>query len=723
MTGDYTVRLCAVDAARNIRPSSSSTVSVTGETDPPEVVSFSLNSGDATTQQRDIFLHSEIDDASGVSHYCVTEVYETSESCTPWIAYDAAAEYELSGGEEEKTVRVWFRDPHGNVSDGASDTIVFDWMPPLNGQVSTAVEDDEITVSWSGFTDSTTAIASYVVVRGDDVAPASCSEGEEVARGLLSDVAVTDLEPGRHGFRVCAIDSAGNVNAGKTVRETVLPPVIPPELGRFATASGATAVCERTVDLVLPASSERGVAQMCLDEDGTCSRWTTYDELPSYTLSAGAGDKTVYARVRDSDGTESEETAELDIELIDCAADLVLSSVEVDLGPICGTDSTEFTLTNDGNIDLTVSDISIDNDGDAAWSSADLTGFPWTLEPGETRALTLSATPGSAELVIESDAEDATTVTVPLSASQDQAPQLDATDLPDGEIIAVGEARTFEIGVSDPETTSTDLAVQWSSDVDGTFATGTGTIDDLASHAWDGVGTTSGTHSITATVTDTCGQTDSATFTICQDEGYSADQLDLSTWNFEGAAHWDAGNGWVELTSAARSQVGSAYQTASTVSSGEIDISTQFYVSGGNGADGMTVTALDADRMTSFLGSSGGGIGYAGLPGWTVEVDTYYNRGTDPTSRDHVSVHIDGDVRSPETWAQLPEMEDGQWHELRVQATGTWFTVTVDGTIYIDEEIADLETFDSYVGFSAATGGKTNEHLTDSLVVTGSTCE
>ena len=127
--------------------------------------------------------------------------------------------------------------------------------------------------------------------------------------------------------------------------------------------------------------------------------------------------------------------------------------------------------------------------------------------------------------------------------------------------------------------------------------------------------------------------------------------------------------------------------------------------------------------MTSFIGGAGGGIGYQGLPGWTVEIDTYYNRGTDPTSQDHVSVHIDGDVGSTETRAALPDMEDGQWHELRVQADGTWFTVTIDGTIYVDEDITALSEFPAYVGFSGATGGLTNDHLVDSLVVTGSTCE
>ena len=723
ISGNYSVRLCVQDAAGNINPSRAYTVSVTGEEDPPVVVDFALNSGDVTTRSRDIYLNSDISDASGVSHYCVSEVYESADDCRPWIAYSTAAPYELSGGAEEKTVRAWFRDPHGNVSDTAEDTILFDWLPPRNGSVDAEVDEDSITVSWSGYTEDVTSIETYVVVRADEFAPDSCAEGTEVARDLVDEITVTNLDPGKHGFRVCAVDTAGNISDGKTVRKTVVPPEVPPVISAFTASGGAATVCDRDVELTLTAAGEGEITRMCLDEDATCSVWRAYDAAPSFRLSAGTGEKTIHAWVRDEFGVETSAATELDLTLIDCTADLALSSLEVDLGAICSTEDTEYTVSNDGTIDLTIDDISITNDGDAAWSSADLTGFPWVLAPGDSRTITLTGTPGDAELTIESDADGAPTVTVPLTATQDAAPEIDGSSLPDGESIAVGEAADFTVSISDPDTASTDLSVSWTSDVDGALGTTEGTADDASVYAWDGVGTTGGSHTITATVTDACGQTDSTTFTVCQDEGYSADELDLSTWNFEGDAVWDAGNGWVEITSPTYYQVGSAYQTASTVGSGNIDISASFYVSGGSGADGITVTALDADRMTTFLGGAGGGIGYSGLPGWTVEIDTWYNRGTDPTSADHVSVHIDGQIGSPETWSALPEMEDGAWHELRVRAEGTWFTVWVDDTIYIDEEISGLSEFPAYVGFSGATGGATNYHLVDSLVVTGSTCE
>jgi len=160
------------------------------------------------------------------------------------------------------------------------------------------------------------------------------------------------------------------------------------------------------------------------------------------------------------------------------------------------------------------------------------------------------------------------------------------------------------------------------------------------------------------------------------------------------------------------------------VSSDAVNIDFEFYVSGGTGADGISLTAIDADRMSTFVGGSGGGIGYYGLPGWSIEIDTWYNsEHSDPTSADHVSVHIDGDVNSPLAWATLPEMEDGAWHLGSVEVVGSHMRVWVDGILYIDDTIPGLTPFDAYVGFTAATGGSTNYHLIDALEVEGFICE
>ena len=46
----------------------------------------------------------------------------------------------------------------------------------------------------------------------------------------------------------------------------------------------------------------------------------------------------------------------------------------------------------------------------------------------------------------------------------------------------------------------------------------------------------------------------------------------------------------------------------------------------------------------------------------------------------------------------------------------------IDQVVYLDQEINGFYNFDAYVGFTAATGSLTNEHLIDSLVVTEQVC-
>ncbi len=277
--------------------------------------------------------------------------------------------------------------------------------------------------------------------------------------------------------------------------------------------------------------------------------------------------------------------------------------------------------------------------------------------------------------------------------------------------------------VNDDHTAPTDLTVRWESDVDGLLSGGTVDAAGTATQPWDAALQTPGPHRFTVTVTDACEQTATATVSACQNAGYVSENLDLTSWTFNGTAGWDALNGWVELTAPFTNQAGTAFQTSAAVSSDNISVDFGFFVSGGTGADGMSVTALDTSRATSFVGNTGGGIGYGGLPGWSIEVDTWYNsEHADPTELDHLSLHLDGNVNGPVAWATLPEMEDGAWHQMSVRVVGARFTISVDGVVYIDQDVPGLSTFPAYIGFTAATGSVTNYHLIDALLVEEFVC-
>ena len=127
-----------------------------------------------------------------------------------------------------------------------------------------------------------------------------------------------------------------------------------------------------------------------------------------------------------------------------------------------------------------------------------------------------------------------------------------------------------------------------------------------------------------------------------------------------------------------------------------MEIEFQFYIGDGTGADGLSLTAMDVNRMTSFMGGEGCGLGYGAgadctpgpaLPGWSIEVDTYFNLEQDPTPADHVMFTFDGDVGKPSVWAELPEMEDTGWHTMRVLVDQPHVLVEIDGVPYINQEI------------------------------------
>jgi hypothetical protein len=346
--------------------------------------------------------------------------------------------------------------------------------------------------------------------------------------------------------------------------------------------------------------------------------------------------------------------------------------------------------------------------------------------------LTLKGTHGTAILSILSNDPAYPTRNVDLVSHPD-APPVPVILGPSHETtVDIGLDLVLEAHVTDDEDAPETIQLSWVSSLDGALHNATPDTNGTLSWAWPSSDRTEGPHQLELFAEDACGNTASTDIQICQQAGYKVDQLDISTWHFEGNSNWDTTNNWLELTQAQLWQLGSAFQTSQTVSGGAVSIEFLFYIGDGTGADGISLTALDTTRMTTYLGSNGCGIGYGGdhscankpgLPGWSIEVDTYYNEGVDPTESDHVMFTFDGDLDDPAAWAALPEMEDTGWHTMKVDVAEPHVTVSIDGTVYIDDDLPGLFNFPAYVGFTAGTGQLTNTHLIDSLQVTETVCE
>jgi len=387
------------------------------------------------------------------------------------------------------------------------------------------------------------------------------------------------------------------------------------------------------------------------------------------------------------------------------------------------------TLSNVGESDLTIN--ALEMEGEGVWT-LEAPILPLVLTPAESVEVPVLGQLGHGVLVVESDDPVRPRVLVPLSTVEDDPPVVEIVSPTHNSIIDVGNDLDLVGQVEDDSDVPESLTLAWESSVDGALGSPVADASGRASTLWASAVRSDGPHNLTFSASDSCGNTNSADITLCQQAGYTSDEYDIANWHFEGSATWDSTNSWLQLTHVANNLVGSAFETSNPVSGDAVSIRFRFFIGSGSGADGLSLTALDTGRMGGFLGGTGCGIGYGGdavctggpaLPGWSIEVDTYHNEEADPTEEDHLALTFDGDVDNPAAWAALPEMEDTGWHTMEVTVVAPNVHIEIDGVVYISDKLSGHFSFPAYIGFTAGTGGATNEHLIDALEVEGVICE
>jgi len=410
---------------------------------------------------------------------------------------------------------------------------------------------------------------------------------------------------------------------------------------------------------------------------------------------------------------------------------IAVDPTTVDVGVSCAAHQAELTVSNLGDAPLTITELILSGEGWAIESAPEL---PLVLDPEAEATISVVGEGGPASLAIRSDDPSRSQITVNLQTDPDELPTLSLDPAPESGILDPGVLLDLTGRVTDGFVDASTLSVAWTSDVDGPLGTSTPATDGTFALPWEGLARTPGPHLLTATFTDACGNTVEDSLVVCQEAGYVADELDLSSWHYEGTAFWNVGAQAVELTALDPFAVGTAFQVASSVPADNLSIRFEFQTGNGTGADGFSITALDVDRMTGFIGAPGCALGYGeahescidtgeALPGWSIEVDTYYNPFIDPSSNDHLSLTFDGDLDTTAAWVELPEVEDTGWHTLQVVIRAPFIQIYLDDEILIDESLPGFTPFDAYIGFTAATGGDTNEHTMRGLAVSGDACD
>jgi len=274
-----------------------------GDATPP-TGSVAINGGAAATRTAAVTLAITASDASGVAQMCVS----STASCTEFQPFAATRAWTLPAGDGKKTVTVMLRDKVGNTTAAAtspSATITLDTAAPTGGTLTAKPGSGQVALTWTGFADAGTGIASYRVAAATGAtAPASCT-GAAVYTGTATTTTLTGLVNNTaYSYRVCALDNAGNLSAGATVSATPRSDVSLPA-GTIAINSGANYTRSLSVSLALGRPTGAAVTQMCLATELTCTAFVVYATTTGYTFGAGDGARTLRVWYRDATGSTS----------------------------------------------------------------------------------------------------------------------------------------------------------------------------------------------------------------------------------------------------------------------------------------------------------------------------------------------------------------------------------------------------------------------------------
>ncbi len=225
--------------------------------------------------------------------------------------------------------------------------------------------------------------------------------------------------------------------------------------------------------------------------------------------------------------------------------------------------------------------------------------------------------------------------------------------------------------------------------------------------------------------------------TVCRLE--VSEDFDTSlpaAWSIYGDAFWD-NNGWLEMTDAAPGRRGAIYNSEEYVRPGTVSVRFDIQTGGGSGsgADGFAVSIVEAYEVAELeallpVMADGGGLGY-GAGGdygsydgeaFTVEIDTWYNHRnghnephTDPTESDHLEFTAGLDPGNSLAWVDVGEVEDMEWHKVRVDIIAPRLRVWYDDVLHIDQDVSGLRFRGGFIMFTGSTGYHTNYHRFDQL--------
>ena len=185
-------------------------------------------------------------------------------------------------------------------------------------------------------------------------------------------------------------------------------------------------------------------------------------------------------------------------------------------------------------------------------------------------------------------------------------------------------------------------------------------------------------------------------------------------WRFNGSAAM-SGTG-LSLTQLTASQAGSAVYSVPMSASG-LTATFKVRIGGGTGADGLTFALLDASQTDqTALGGVGGELGFGGLPGAAVTLDTFKDGSGYPSnSFVGIATGAQNGLLTFAGTANVPGLRSGT-HVVGVSVSAGTIAVTVDGERVLSRAVTLPPSV--RLAFTAANGSRTDNHVVSAVTIT-----
>ncbi|ASJ55972.1 phage tail protein [Brevibacillus formosus] len=314
----------------------------------PPTGTIEINNGNVATSSEKVELTIQGSDANGPVELMLSNENNFTGSWIP-VPANNKLEWNLTGGDGQKTVYAKFRDGAGNLY-GTSDTIVLDKTAPVvTGVTNGGFYAADVTPS---FDDGTATLNGALFTSGSKVSV----EGQ---------------------YTMVVTDTAGNTTTVTFTLDKTAP------TGSLAINNGATHANNQDVTLQIAVTDFSNKLQMRFSHDTSDpANWTSWETLTAtkaWTLSTGDGTKSVYMEVKDKAGNIASFTDEITLDMTNPTG-----AFEINQGQAY-TNTSKVTLSVESadthGVEMRLSN---DNLTWSDWKTAPTKGnVPWELSGGD----------------------------------------------------------------------------------------------------------------------------------------------------------------------------------------------------------------------------------------------------------------------------------------------------------------------------------------------------